>query len=420
MNNIPNELISAIVKNADQHDLHALTLVNWQFYTVTNPLLWRSVQIRNEGQFTKLLQGRVQSRHDLLQYVRTLFIGYPLTDITLLLLIPLLSPLLEELTLADATHISDESFIALPRQCPHLRTLALTLAAITNKSLVSLAEHCRQLRRIDLDGCNSLHANLFVILSACPLEDMYVNLDHVDGMANNRSRRCIALALIIGFPLLTSLYLEEVDPYFPCYLLDTIVRYDDDSDGRFPLPPVWPNLTDFYLYGTRGVEDSHMIHFTKTHPHINNLALPDNDFSDDTLLAVVECLPGLTQLDLSASELTLRGVRGILKLCPLLLWFNLFDTPLERSDFPELEPIDSENGSVPLDYFEGNMLRKTGIEILRRAWSETNNDDNDNDNDNDNDSSSSNSSSSDSNNTIDSNDDNDRTNSNNNTIDRNG
>ncbi|CAO3601192.1 unnamed protein product [Absidia cylindrospora] len=61
MNTLPTEIASSIVSHVDQGDFYSLSLVNRQFYTVTNPLLWRTVKMGNALKFLKFLQATLLS-----------------------------------------------------------------------------------------------------------------------------------------------------------------------------------------------------------------------------------------------------------------------------------------------------------------------------------------------------------------------
>ncbi|CAO3601130.1 unnamed protein product [Absidia cylindrospora] len=235
MNNLPAEIALAIVRTADKKDLHAVALINHQFYTVTNPLLWRSLDITNEPKFIKLLQGTLLSQHNLLHYVQRLDISCStLTNMTLLSFIPLLPPLLQELDFSGDL-ITDASFSYLPRQCPHLTSLRLAFTPITHQSMVSVGQHCTQLRVLDLFDCESLSPNLFAALAACPLEQMYIYGNPVVDIVDDVTAQKVAQDVVAHFPRLTELALAQIGTDFSYHLFAAMARHDGHA--------AWPHLT---------------------------------------------------------------------------------------------------------------------------------------------------------------------------------
>ncbi|CAO3601188.1 unnamed protein product [Absidia cylindrospora] len=366
MNNLPAEIVLAIVRTVREKDLHALTLVNRHFYTVANPILWRDVEILDERQFIKLLQGTLQSQGGLFQHIRSLYLDAPMTDTLLLTLIQLLPPSFQELELPNAEHITDQSLKHLPTQCPQLTSLCLEFADMTNQSMVSLGQQCRQLRILSLIECNKLSPNLFTALTDCPLEEIYIEGKLIRDIQDDATARRLALHLV-DFPRLRLLSL--VDVYEPLVYRLFTTR---DRNGNSP----WPRLTVYRLEsGCRGVEDEDAIRFIKAHPHLKELDFSASYFSDTVLEAMADGLPDLTLLNLSGGcDFTHRSVLCIIKQCPRLVYFELSDTSLEKTDFPELGAEDDDDAEL-------RGLTRYDMDMIRRA-SNHNNNNNNNDNDN--------------------------------------
>ncbi|CAO3601134.1 unnamed protein product [Absidia cylindrospora] len=354
----------AIVNKANQEDLYALTLVNRQFNTVTNPLLWRTVDIPNHRKLMKFVQGTLLSQHDLLQHVRSLAINCSSrlsSNVTLLLLVSLLPSSLENLELSDE-YITNESFSFIPRQCPQLKSLRLSYVSITHQSMVALGQHCHQLRKIWFNECKHLSPNLFAALAACPLEKIAIWGEPLQAIGDDETARNVARDLVDGFPLLKSLCLVQVDEELSGHLFTTI-----HQKGNYA---VWPNLTRLRMECAWSVEEQHAIRFIKAHPHVEELEFATNNFSDAFLKTVANSLPHLTILDLSGGDdFTARGIRRVVRKCPLLVDMDLTSTYLKHSEFPELGP----KNPGTLGYFVSRehaeslgILGKEDMELIRR------------------------------------------------------
>ncbi|CAO3601156.1 unnamed protein product [Absidia cylindrospora] len=311
-----------------------------------------------EGNLLKLMHGRLQSQHDLLQSVRSLTIHYPLSDDTLLLTATMLSPLLEELHVFDARHITDECFRHLPRRYPHLKSLSLCSASITNTSLVALGQHCHRLKNITLVECRNLPASLFASLTTCPLAS--VHIDHYlieafhdflfdDGNDEDAhvGAACVLVYDLARFDRLTSLNLGAA--------FRGVCEFLTSNGGS-----TWPNLTHFYLHHTTSIiYDFEIIDFLLEHPHLTHLELTHNNFDNDVLEATADFLPQLTYLDLSHGHgrFLLDSVHFVIHKCPLLTFFNLSHcSTIKRADFPELGLT---NDALDLNRKEIEIIRST-------------------------------------------------------------
>ncbi|CAO3601193.1 unnamed protein product [Absidia cylindrospora] len=365
MNTIPAEITLAIARTADEKDLHALTLVNRHFYTVANPMLWRDVEIRNERQYIQLLQGSALSKGGLFQHLRRLTIDIQITDALFLTLLQLLPPVLENLELTSAKHITDESLEHLPSQCPQLTSLYIHHGAFTNVTMVSVGQHCHRLRRLYLEECYHVSPHLLTALIACPLEEIDIDVDFNGTTWDDETARQFARD-VATFSRLEVLSLSHIDQVMSRHLLD--------RKGVL----LWPRLTKCYLRGYNDMEDEDVIRFIKTHPQLKKLELFGNDFSDTVLYAIADTLPHLTYLDLSASRnFTHHGVRRIVLKCPLLTNFVLDATQLKRSDFPELGPYSNEYLAISDDLEWATQLGdlwQYDMDIIRRAANDNNDD----------------------------------------------
>ncbi|CAO3601141.1 unnamed protein product [Absidia cylindrospora] len=355
MNELPAEIVSAIARTVPETDLLSLSLVNRQFYKVAHPLLWRDVALFSKPQLIKLLQCSLSSQHELLQHVRDLHLSVSISDDTLLLLTPMLSPLLDNLDLSEAKHITDESFIYIPRQCPHLTNVALQDAAITDKSIVSLRQHCLQLNSITLNGCRHLTQYVFGTLVGLPLDDVHVDqLGPHDDIDNGNFEPSRTMTLdFTRFPLLNELFLS----FFDGYGFMTAVH----PDGSYP---TFPNLRRFHLHGNTSVEDDDIIRFIRRHPHLEELELVDSIYTDAVLDVIADTLSGLTVLELEDGDgFTTRGLRRVISQCPRLRSVCLSYSGFTYDDFPEI-PF-TTNRSYRFDN-SVSFLKQDEIELIRR------------------------------------------------------
>ncbi|CAO3601194.1 unnamed protein product [Absidia cylindrospora] len=251
--------------------------------------------------------------------------------------------------------------------CPQLTSINLHQAAITDRTVVALGQHCHQLLSLRLEECDQVSPNVLTALAACPLEDIFLNATLIGGTENDQAAQQFARALAT-FSHLQVLALREIDQVLSRHLLDRKTV-------------LWPHLTACYFQGCDDMEDQDVIRFIKTHPHLERLALSGNDFSDTVLYAIADALPHLTYLDLSASwNFTHHGVRRIVLKCPLLTDFVLDATQLKRSDFPELGPYsDKHLAQFPDDLEWATQLgdlSKHHMDIIRRAANDNNDDTN--------------------------------------------
>ncbi|CAO3601131.1 unnamed protein product [Absidia cylindrospora] len=250
---------------------------------------------------------------------------------SLLSLIPLLPPSLEELTLHGVKLITHASFNYLPQRCPHLKSLTLNNTSISYRSLLSVGQHCHQLRSLSLLYCENLPPNVFAAFAGCPLETVHldrfdtINDDEHDNDHNTRSLQTMTHDLVVGFPLLTSLTMDRFDGR-------AFVATMDDATPR------WPNLTRFVVENTSKTKNRDVMAFIQAHPHLKDLEFIDNRFSNKVLRVIADCLPGLTRLNLAGGEgFTHLGVRRIVEQCPLLVSLDLSQTYVEAMSFPELD-----------------------------------------------------------------------------------
>ncbi|CAO3601164.1 unnamed protein product [Absidia cylindrospora] len=157
--------------------------------------------------------------------------------------------------------------------------------------------------------------------------------------------------LVVGFPRMEFLNMEVFD--------------FRELVATIKLHSPWPNLTVFNTQFCHDADDRDVMAFIRAHPHIKDLQLSDNYFSDDVFQVIADTLPGLTTLDLSQSRfITHHGVRSIITQCPLLKSFDIYDTNVMRTDFPELTLVDDVTQQHDSTW---GILSVTEMESIRRT-----------------------------------------------------
>ncbi|ORZ05602.1 hypothetical protein BCR42DRAFT_456751 [Absidia repens] len=265
-NHLPSELISLILRDVDESDLYACTLIDKSFHRESTPLLWRRLDIATEDCLCNLTTMMKESPRSLGELVRTVTLdGSSVTDETLLAFIKHV-PFLEHLTLSYAYHVTDTSFQYVPGHCPNLTYLSIAHSPITQRSMVAIGQHCHQLAEIHLYYCRGLDTDLFTSLaSGCPqLTHFKLRECDLEGMADPQKARKAALD-VQAMHQLTLLHIWDYNYDFTSFL--TI------QDQR---PLAWPHLTELCLAVCSGIDnddDAPLVAFIRLHPYLTFLEL---------------------------------------------------------------------------------------------------------------------------------------------------
>ncbi|ORZ07142.1 hypothetical protein BCR42DRAFT_456131 [Absidia repens] len=341
MNNLgdlPAEIVTLIVEQLiSPQDFYACTLLNKQFYTVTNPFLWHTVVIRNKTVLLKVISGVVETSSSSAQlgyYIREIEFGSYVSDVsdaTLLLLVIHL-PCLEHLKIARGNRITDASLQYVPQYCPHLQSLCLEDSSMMRRTLEAWGLHCHDLTRLELENCSGVSFYVFHAVASCPLEILKITFSvlHLDSRTGTGNEYFNAAFVLGGFHRLRHLSIFDAGHHFIQHLIH--IHANNKNDGI-----VWPDLVDLYLNNCNAIDDRSMITFVQSHPHLQCLGLSENTFSDAVLDAMATFLPEMRLLDLRASEhITHRGIRRLVQQCPSLTFIALHECGMTTHEFPEL------------------------------------------------------------------------------------
>ncbi|ORZ07158.1 hypothetical protein BCR42DRAFT_456142 [Absidia repens] len=319
LDDLPTEILSLVLQYIDIRDQTNCTLVNKQFHTLTNPLIWRCL-ILDPPISDKVTTTILHSTSPALgRHVRCLLYFVPFDSQAFLSLLECL-PLLEILNVPGFTrrNIEDDVMQHIPRFCPQLKVLFLNKVDIGQRTLTSLAHHCHQLNLISFSKGCSLPANTFAMLgTSCPfLHDIYVELDAMDGINddddNNEDTANAAALDLTRCHRLRRLSLTKVPTYFARHLLTLAAAPAPASTTG----PVWPQLVTLALHAD--VDDSHVIPFIQTHPILKTLELKQaTTLTDATLDAIATGLPEITKVGFKYScNLTDHGIHRLVRRCP--------------------------------------------------------------------------------------------------------
>ncbi|CAO3593748.1 unnamed protein product [Absidia cylindrospora] len=322
----PTEIISLIVHHVlsqqHPHSLYQYTLVNRQFYTEVNPLLWKSPNIQTEGGLDLFSCALMQSPMG--NHIRQLHVrGEYWTDIYFSLLMPHLRHL-EAITIDDTTAITDACLRHLPRHCPKLTSVTLAQRAMSPVVCKALGQHCHHLDHLalELDSSSDSSPTVLEALEGCPLARISINFS---GQADATSEEIIAD--LSRFRLLTHLEFNKVAPTSTKQLF-LIKR----------LTPAWPQLTSLSLVKCRLIEDADLIPFLQSHPGLTDIRLGGGgQYTDEALYVMSVCLPQLAKVSLAYNQrITSEGVRRLIRNCHYLVSFTSRScNQLSPADFPE-------------------------------------------------------------------------------------
>ncbi|CAO3601092.1 unnamed protein product [Absidia cylindrospora] len=345
----------------------ACALVNWWFHTITTPILWRIVIIREEDQLTQFVSGLVAScpEKNLGGYVQCLALYVPMSGAGLLLLTKYL-PMLKTLALDIARGVTDACIPYLAEYCPLIQSLSLSRAFITNQVIVTICKHYPHLTSLGLEKCGRLtpRRGAFAALKSCTsLRQLTLDVgafqnswNHYPDATNRMMHDLLALKS------LTKLSLMDCPRGFGSDLLKHVFSKEQHhrnnaaaaaaaattpgpaAAGAGPTTTTtttycWPDLTEFSLDGCTGMDDKRMALFLKLHPKITTLGLNKGDFTDGLLGALPNLVPGLTSLSLAdAQRISAKGVRRLVVQCHALAYINIVESEaITAVDFPEVD-----------------------------------------------------------------------------------
>ncbi|CAO3601094.1 unnamed protein product [Absidia cylindrospora] len=355
MNNLghlPAEIVSSILQHVNAKDYYACSLINWSFYTATNPLLWKSPTLRNSNKALLFMNCLVEQQHLVGQHVRTLTSNIPWTDTDLLqLIIPHISHL-EHLDLERANNITNASMEPLARHCPHLTTLHLVGSLITQETMNALGQHCHQLTDLILDYAPHLSPKLLTPLVAggCPLRKVHLS----------------AYAATGGTWMTVEETVKDLTRITALTSLTIMGSSAEVLKAVLNQQKLWPDLTVLNLDdGSGDVGDADFIPFLQTHPGLQQLHLTRCELTPVTVMAIAAHLPNLVMIDLSQNgyqSLSPASVRHMVRHCRRLTWMDLSYSELDIKDFAELEVLWKHPA-----YRYALELKQDAIDMIRPA-----------------------------------------------------
>jgi hypothetical protein len=232
-------------------------------------------------------------------------------------------PFLDSLEIESGSELTDASFELIPHYCPHLTRLSVGRIGgkVTQKSMVSLGQHCRQLSVLDLHIWHgNLNPDLSFHLKTCHhhLTTIFIGFPALSLDYLQRA----ALALI-GFHQLMFLEIYEKTNHptsgtdFTSFFTTAV-----QHGGR----NIWPHLTHFSLPICRTLDDDSWIPFLQAHSRLESLELCyNNKITDQTMDVIPIFLPQIKQLDVSwCNQLTAGALYRLTKNCPHLVKANCY------------------------------------------------------------------------------------------------
>ncbi|CAO3601078.1 unnamed protein product [Absidia cylindrospora] len=343
---VPQEIASLIVHQLDsKHGLYNCTLINKTFHQVANPLLWRTLEINNDAatRIITCLQSVPNSSLGGGRFVRHLVLCMTLWTDDEFLLVMQHTTHLERLSMNTPINITDRSLKHLPRHCPRLNDLELTIVPIAQPTMDALGQHCHQLTRLTLHDCNDLGPDTFSSLMPCPLTCL-----NIEGPPAGLTTTTKVIKDLVshGFDQLTHLTLgnskfDDINNEFISNLLSLAAT-----------PDTWPRLTHLWIscyiprdrdtiYG-HGAFASGLVRFLQSHGGgLEHLGLVSGQYNDsvlDAIGAIRPPPPRLTSLSLVASKkITARGVRRLVQQWPMLSSVSLGSClKMTLDKFPEV------------------------------------------------------------------------------------
>jgi hypothetical protein len=213
-------------------------------------------------------------------------------------------PLLQCVSLAGCTQLTNDTLIALGQHCHHLRTLNIsytdvtdggleataagcplleelsmaTCASLTDVALFALGQHCHNLRKLHTDETDVTHAGLAAVAAGCPL------LEELTASESAETGSAIE-AIAKNCPRLRKLRARDTDV----------------SPGAvLALAECCPLLEDLYLCYSKRVGDVEITALARGCPRLKWLTIAGTSVKYNGLCAVREHLKALRRIDLSS------------------------------------------------------------------------------------------------------------------------
>lgn len=284
---------------------------------------------------------------------------------------------LQQLDLSQCTQVNDEALSFISESCPALHMLSVAgCEAISDLGITKVAEGCRALHNLVLDRCPSVSdKGVEAVARHCKLTKLNLrNCDVTNRTVFVLSRNCQGLIsldlsfcegiddaalrqLPVGFPLLRSLFLEEIPNLSAtalaalggCHKLEELkLAYCAGTDDsvlaqlgqgcpmlrsvdlsncpKITMPAVsdavlrWPHLHTLALKGMATLTTQSF-----AHPELRRLVLSwSKNLEDPAINGIAQGCPRLEDIDLAwCSKLTGNAVHKLVKNCPQIATLNL-------------------------------------------------------------------------------------------------
>ncbi|ORZ07333.1 hypothetical protein BCR42DRAFT_495918 [Absidia repens] len=303
---LPNEILACIIDHVaepldpydpvchrpwfeEQNDLYTCTLVNKQFYSVANHLLWQEPKLKvGRRHMQRLLDCLAATEQPMGQSIRRLVLrNTTCDDYKLLLLMPHI-PHLESLSIENVD-FTDE------------------VSPITSRCLEHLPPHCPRLTSIELNNIQMMSDTCHEIVQYCH-------------------------------------HLTEITVYCGYELMTFANDFQRNIKKRDSTMVLWPHLKKLRLEDALDIDSATFIYFIETHPHLQLIHLGGALLTDASLDAMTVFLPNLRKLYLSdASELSSGGVRRFIQNCQELVRVELRQCEFVISDLLETHDDDGDH-----------------------------------------------------------------------------
>ncbi|ORZ05630.1 hypothetical protein BCR42DRAFT_398162 [Absidia repens] len=358
---LPSEVISLILNHADETcDLYTCALINKTFYKYATPLLWEHLDLNGHRTFSYLIDDLEASSslrsNSLGEFVRSASIQDRLSDDELLAFIKHV-PQLNDLSLHEATFITDDSFEHVPLYVPHLTRLYIRYSSITQLSIEAMSRHWyRQLNHLEFKRCTGLSYDLFSALRQCTaltsLAISYCELKYNNAIdtIQDAAWNVMALPNITSFRIMDCFF--NYTPFLP--ITPTAQQQQ----------PVWPYLTHFSLGACKDMTDAMALALIQSHPHLVDLGFYRSVMmTDKTLDSIATHLPNIVNVDVEEmTKITAAGVRRLMQQCPKLVTVGCDNSYIYTSDFDDVDPscivVSDYNNGVFVGRLYGEAFRK--------------------------------------------------------------
>ncbi|CAO3600990.1 unnamed protein product [Absidia cylindrospora] len=258
------------------------------------------------------------SNNTLGDLVRSITIKCKLSDDDLLAFIKHV-PLLNDLSLYAAHHITNDSFVQVPLHVPYLTRLYLYDAGITQRSMEAIGRHWQHLERLALVCCEALDDDS---LAQCRTTLTSLEISHHPSAATAQN--------ILALRHLTFLQIMS----YECNDLPSVITAAIDCCD----PPPWPHLTSLHLAPCHQVTDTMAVAFLRSHPKLTYVELNHSLVTDKTLDAIAMYVPEIVHVNVYCSRgITSDGLRRLLKNCHKLETVGCNYCEIYPEDYPELD-----------------------------------------------------------------------------------